>query len=441
MANSGPSSGEGTLERLRERAQGGDPGAQVELAVSLAKDGRGAEAAQWLTTAAGNRHILANTLLGAWQIYGVNAQQDPAAGVQRLQFASGSGDGAASTLLSDLLAEGRFVERDWQAALDLLAAGAQQGNVRALTQVALLQPGENTDALRLTLLWAASTRGFPVAQALLGRALLATADPQQMQAGRGWLRLARAAGSPLVGGDTDLGGDVGVALSGPSAIGSLPWKLIRERMTIASFLEEPLRPGFSSRDLWLRTHPAFIPDVFCDYLVAFAGPYMERAYVNDSSRGVRRLHEQRTNSDFPFAEGNCDVVLRLIEQRLALAAELPHEYQEPTVILRYRPGETYDDHHDFINPAVPGFQADLERWGQRTTTALIYLNEGYEGGETHFPELDQRIRGSKGEALLWRNVREDGAPEPRTLHAGRPPTSGEKWVLSKWIRSKPQSQG
>ncbi len=437
MAKSGPGAGESTPEQLRERAQGGDPGAQVDLAVSLAQEGRGAEAAEWLTAAASKRHIMANTLLGAWQIFGVNTQQDPAAGVQRLQFASGNGDGAASTLLSDLLAEGRFVERDWHAALDALSTAAQQGNVRALTQVALLQPGEGPDGLRLTLLWAAATRGFPVAQALLGRALLATSDPQQMHAGRGWLQLARAAGSPLTD-DDDLGADVGIALSGPSAIGSLPWKLIRERMDIERFLEAPVRLGFSSRDLWLRTFPSLIPHAFCDYLVAFAGPHMERAYVNDSARGVRQVHEQRTNSDFAFAAGNCDVVLRLVEQRIALAAELPHECQEPTVILRYRPGETYDDHHDFINPAVPGFQADLEKWGQRTTTALIYLNEGYEAGETHFPELDQRIRGAKGEALLWRNVREDGEPEPRTLHAGRPPTSGEKWVLSKWIRSKAQ---
>ena len=35
------------------------------------------------------------------------------------------------------------------------------------------------------------------------------------------------------------------------------------------------------------------------------------------------------------------------------------------------------------------------------------------------------------------NVDAEGTPDPRTLHAGLPPTAGEKWVLSQWVRTRP----
>jgi prolyl 4-hydroxylase len=65
---------------------------------------------------------------------------------------------------------------------------------------------------------------------------------------------------------------------------------------------------------------------------------------------------------------------------------------------------------------------------------LVYLNEGFEGGETGFPALKTRYKGRKGDALFFWNVGPDGSPDKRTLHAGLPPVSGEKWLLSQWIR-------
>jgi prolyl 4-hydroxylase len=422
---------------LHERARRGESAAQVELAESLAAAGRGREAAEWLSTAAESRDAYANALLGAWQIFGHNVEPDRDSGLQRVQFAATHGESIASALLADLHAAGIAVAHDWRSSLDWLTAAARQGNARALTQVALLQAGEETDPLRLTLLWAAATRALPVAQALLGNLLIATENAQQVQAGRGWLHLARNAGSPLVRG-APAGGDVGIRLDGPSAIASLPWKLIRERLDLSRFLAKRPNPATTSADPWMRTYPRLIPPMFCDYLVGLSAPHLRRAAVNDIEHGERQLHDMRTNSDFTFAAGNCDVLLRLVEHRIALAAELPHDHQEASVVLHYRPGETYEDHYDFIDPQIAAFHADLDARGQRTATALIYLNEDYDAGETHFPLLLRRFRGSKGEALVWRNVRPDGEPERRTLHAGLPPSRGEKWVLSKWIRSRPQ---
>ena len=69
-------------------------------------------------------------------------------------------------------------------------------------------------------------------------------------------------------------------------------------------------------------------------------------------------------------------------------------------------------------------------------TLLIYLNDGFEGGETHFPLTGLRFKGRKGDALLFHNVLPGGAPDPITLHAGLAPARGEKWLFSQWIRDK-----
>ena len=76
--------------------------------------------------------------------------------------------------------------------------------------------------------------------------------------------------------------------------------------------------------------------------------------------------------------------------------------------------------------------------GQRVKTCLVYLNSGYDDGETEFPKLGIQFRGAGGEALVFDNVDAAGSGDMDTLHAGQPVTHGEKWLLSQWIRNKPQ---
>jgi prolyl 4-hydroxylase len=45
--------------------------------------------------------------------------------------------------------------------------------------------------------------------------------------------------------------------------------------------------------------------------------------------------------------------------------------------------------------------------------------------------------------LLWFNTLHDRTPDRKTLHAGLPVKTGEKWLLSRWIRETeyPMSNG
>jgi prolyl 4-hydroxylase len=72
----------------------------------------------------------------------------------------------------------------------------------------------------------------------------------------------------------------------------------------------------------------------------------------------------------------------------------------------------------------------------RIMTVLVWLNEGYGGGETEFVNAGLKAKGRKGDALLFRNGLPDGRVDPASEHAGLPVTSGTKLLASRWIRER-----
>ncbi len=106
-------------------------------------------------------------------------------------------------------------------------------------------------------------------------------------------------------------------------------------------------------------------------------------------------------------------------------------------VLHYDVGEQISEHFDFVDPNVPDYERHIRERGQRIVTFLVYLNDEYSGGETEFPRLGVRHRGQGGEGFFFVNAFADGRPDVRTLHAGRAPSSGEKWIVSQFIKSQP----
>ncbi|HEX6741775.1 MAG TPA: 2OG-Fe(II) oxygenase, partial [Sphingomicrobium sp.] len=144
----------------------------------------------------------------------------------------------------------------------------------------------------------------------------------------------------------------------------------------------------------------------------------------------------RDNSFLVLRIGEMNLLTEVIRERISAATNLPVPLFEPTQLLHYAVGQRFKPHHDFLDPANSAYHDSLGRFGQRIATFLIYLNGGYEGGETSFPRIGLSFRAEQGDALFFANVTRDGSPDLQTLHAGLPPTSGEKWVLSQWIRDR-----
>ncbi|MGZ9099860.1 MAG: prolyl hydroxylase family protein [Brevundimonas sp.] len=180
----------------------------------------------------------------------------------------------------------------------------------------------------------------------------------------------------------------------------------------------------------------FLPEPVCDWLRAQAEAVAEPALVYDPETGVGRRESVRTNAAARFELDRMDVVLAVVRERIARTAGLPVPGLEWTQVLHYAVGQTFDWHVDWLDPGTPGYAEDLAARGQRIATCLVFLNDDFEGGETAFEAGGLRHRGRKGDALLWANTLPDGSVDPRTRHAGLPPTEGEKWVLSQWLRGR-----
>jgi prolyl 4-hydroxylase len=107
---------------------------------------------------------------------------------------------------------------------------------------------------------------------------------------------------------------------------------------------------------------------------------------------------------------------------------------------RYAVGQQFKEHHDFFY-ASEAYWADQERQGgQRTWTAMIFLNEPEAGGQTWFTKANVRVTPRTGNLLAWNNLDPLGEPNPYSLHTGMPVGAGVKYVITKWYRERPWGQ-
>jgi len=178
---------------------------------------------------------------------------------------------------------------------------------------------------------------------------------------------------------------------------------------------------------WIRAVRGLLTAEECNYLRSMAEPHLEPSFVIDPRTGARIPHPVRTSSGMSFGPAREDLVVHKINRRLAGITGTQVGWGEPLHILRYAPGEQYRPHVD----SLPGVT------NQRRWTVLCSLNHGYRGGETRFDLVGLTFAGREGDALIFRNVDEEGRPDPRTRHAGLPVIHGTKWLATRWIRGAP----
>lgn len=211
-----------------------------------------------------------------------------------------------------------------------------------------------------------------------------------------------------------------------------------------------LGPTFD-RNVWFapmqlrQHHPApriftiekFISPAVCAWFIDYARTRLERSTVRDGETGADIVTPGRGADLAGTRALETDLVLQLTKLRIAGAIQTHVAHQEPTTFLRYRKGQEYLAHYDLIRPQEEAAaEEELRTLGQRIVTVLVYLNDGYEGGETHFPHLNWGFKGRAGDALIFWNMSATGERERLSLHAGMPVKSGRKWLLSQWVRAK-----
>ena len=70
-------------------------------------------------------------------------------------------------------------------------------------------------------------------------------------------------------------------------------------------------------------------------------------------------------------------------------------------------------------------------------TALVYLNDVEEGGHTSFANLKIDVAPDKKKLLVFHNCYPGTTKRhANSLHAGTPPTKGEKYAFNLWFREQ-----
>ncbi len=172
----------------------------------------------------------------------------------------------------------------------------------------------------------------------------------------------------------------------------------------------------------------------CDALMARAAPRLRRSMTLGDVVSAARTSEQA------WLGVDDELVGAVVAKLRARAAQLVGVYREdlfePLQVVRYGPGQEYRPHYD---ACVRGCPAGGRI--HRRATLLVYLNDDFEEGATHFPNVGVRVRPRRGDGVLFYNVDADtGAELDAALHAGEPVRSGTKWVANCWVRYDPRGR-
>lgn len=144
--------------------------------------------------------------------------------------------------------------------------------------------------------------------------------------------------------------------------------------------------------------------------------------------------QDRTN-EFAWLEHDANESIHEVSKRLSILVQMPIRNAEMFQVVHYESGTEYKPHFDSFDQSTELGKKYWEPGGQRMITALIYLNDVEDGGATYFPELNISINPKKGNVLVFHNtISETTNINPRSLHAGMPVTSGEKWAANLWFR-------
>ena len=133
-----------------------------------------------------------------------------------------------------------------------------------------------------------------------------------------------------------------------------------------------------------------------------------------------------------------DPAVAEVDRKITELLGLPPENGEPIQGQRYAPGQEFKPHTDTFEPGGYDFYLHTARGGQRTWTAMVYLNEPEDGGATRFKAIGKTIQPESGKLLAWNNLLPDGEPNPATIHHGMKVRRGTKYVLTKWFREQPR---
>jgi prolyl 4-hydroxylase len=187
------------------------------------------------------------------------------------------------------------------------------------------------------------------------------------------------------------------------------------------------RMDYSGLQRLVRVYDGDLDPALCEQLV---GSFKSAQALHErNGRGVRPGLERSAWTELNLTRAGDPGLLRLFRSKIDLALtrynrDVPLTLALPSspktadlIVKEYRAGtgEAFQVHFDSIYDV-----------SNRYLVFLWYLNDVTEGGETEFPDLPLRVEARRGRLLMF-------PPYWMFQHAGLPPRSGDKYILSSYL--------
>jgi prolyl 4-hydroxylase len=183
---------------------------------------------------------------------------------------------------------------------------------------------------------------------------------------------------------------------------------------------------------YVKEIPNFLSKEECLKIKEISSGRLDKSRVytsnNDIEDNTVRISKQCWLKDLD------DPILAVISERVAKITRTDLKSQEEFQVVKYDQGGFYKPHYDACNKETDDCVRLNKGLGPRYITVIMYLNDDFEGGETHFPNIKTSIKPEIGKAAIFYNVDNDGEILPKSLHGGLDVRNGDKWIANKWIR-------
>lgn len=173
----------------------------------------------------------------------------------------------------------------------------------------------------------------------------------------------------------------------------------------------------------------FLSEEECNEIINLIDENNVRSSVAGAGSEISTTDTSRTSYTSNLTTENRTV--SIVKQRIADFLKINIENGEPLQGQKYDVGQYFKPHHDYFTG--DSYTNHCLSSGNRVNTAMIYLNDDFDGGGTDFPSFGYTVKPEKGKLVVWHDMK-DGVVQPETLHEGMEVKSGTKYIVTSWWR-------
>ncbi|MGB3608192.1 MAG: 2OG-Fe(II) oxygenase [Psychroserpens sp.] len=167
----------------------------------------------------------------------------------------------------------------------------------------------------------------------------------------------------------------------------------------------------------------FLSKKECEDIVKFYEDHnlFQRSRVAGNS-STSKLSDYRTSSSAMMEMGQTMSFVNDLKQKIVSLLGCEINDIVSLQCVRYYESEGFKPHFDSYVK-------------KRRLTCLLYLNEGFLGGETYFPEIHFGVTPKTGRLLVFQNLDKYDTIITQSFHQGSPVIKGKKYACNIWIEN------